>query len=199
MIVLDQDAAAEIHAMIRSATGAHGVLLERSPARCRLAGVEDVGRCPLDRLDETAGQRRDAREMLQIVQRRTLRRQHAAGMTADVHHDVTSLHVRAVVRLDANRDGAVELSKRLDSQWHAGDHAVASRHDRAAHMTAADDGRQRGHIIERLIFLQGHPNLRRDLRIGQRERQRRNVNRARAVRRDGPGRHRRRPVRRRGA
>ena len=58
MVVLNQDAVRQPHAVIRAASAADRVLLQQSPARPRLARVENLRAAPVGRIDELAGQRR---------------------------------------------------------------------------------------------------------------------------------------------
>src|SRR5438046_10016689 len=60
VVVLDENRAREIHAMVDAAAGAHGVLLEYAPPRRRLARVEDLDLRAFDDVHETRRQRRDA-------------------------------------------------------------------------------------------------------------------------------------------
>ena len=75
VVVLDQHAGREIHAVVRAAAGAHGVLLERAPAGRRLPRVEDLRLRALHRVDVARRERRDARQALHEVQRDALGRQ----------------------------------------------------------------------------------------------------------------------------
>ena len=72
VVVLDQDRVVEAEPVVRAAAAADRVLLERAQARRRLARVEDLGAGPVDGVDEAAGERRDAGEASEQIQRRPL-------------------------------------------------------------------------------------------------------------------------------
>src|SRR6266446_2624828 len=70
VVVLDQDAVEQGVPVVEAAPGAHCGLLQRAQAGRGLAGVEQPGPGPGERLDVPAGERRDAAQPLQEVQRR---------------------------------------------------------------------------------------------------------------------------------
>jgi len=74
VVVLDEDARAEIEAVVAGAAREHGGLLEHAEARRGLAGVDDLGAGAGDRLGVALGERRDAGQPLHEVERRSARR-----------------------------------------------------------------------------------------------------------------------------
>ena len=73
VIVLDQDGVEQTEAVVDAAAAAHGILLEGAQARRRLARVDDARLGAGDRGDVAGGQRGDAAEVAEKVERRRAR------------------------------------------------------------------------------------------------------------------------------
>src|SRR5882724_6316778 len=86
VVVLDQDAVEQGVPVVEAAPGAHCGLLQRPQARRGLAGVEQPGPGPGECLDVPAGERRDAAQPLQEVQRRPLAGEDSAQRAANAQH-----------------------------------------------------------------------------------------------------------------
>ena len=69
VVLLDQDRVVEAHAVVAPAARRDRGLLQLAQPRRRLAGVEDAGAGPGDRLDEARGEGGDAREVAEEVER----------------------------------------------------------------------------------------------------------------------------------
>ena len=68
MIVLHQDHVVQAEAMIVPAATKDRVFLEPTPARSRLAGIEDPGVSALNRRDKLSGQSRDPGKPLEKIE-----------------------------------------------------------------------------------------------------------------------------------
>ena len=86
VVVLDQRRVAERHPVVDAAAAAHGVLLERPQARGGLAGVADRGAGAGDGVDPVPGQRRDAGQVADQVERGPLGGEQRAGRAGDAEH-----------------------------------------------------------------------------------------------------------------
>ena len=87
MIVLDQQAVVEPHAVVLRSAHPRRIFLEQAQARDGLARVEQRCAGAGDRVDIAAGQRGDAREMLESVERRAFGGEHGAGIAVEAHQD----------------------------------------------------------------------------------------------------------------
>ena len=94
--------------MIRAAAAAHGVPLEGAQGRGRLPRVEKDRLRALERVDVRAGQRRDAGEALDEVQRRALGREHGDRRPLDLGEDGARLHEVAVRDAERHAGGRGE-------------------------------------------------------------------------------------------
>ena len=168
VVVLDQDRARQIHAVVLPPAAPHRVLLQRPPARQGLPRIENLGVGSAHRGYELRGQRGDAGQVLHEVQRDALRREHSARVTTDEQHRRPSLD-RLAVGFDRTRDGlGVHLPECLECQQDTAHGAGPPRDDRAARATRTDDGGDRGDVVERAVLFQRHPDERRD--VGRRQR-----------------------------
>src|SRR5512139_3118548 len=80
VVVLDENAVEEPEAVVCAASGPHRVLLEKAQSRRGLPGVGDPHRQVSHPVCVGPGERRDARESLQYVERRPLAGKKAAGV-----------------------------------------------------------------------------------------------------------------------
>ena len=111
--------------MVGTAAGSDRRLLERAQAGRRLARVPDA-RVPSGRLggvDELAGQRRDAREVAEEVQRRPLGGEDRSERTAHSAEHLLRVEVITVHREPRDRDRCVDLCERLGRARGTGEHA----------------------------------------------------------------------------
>src|SRR5213075_31477 len=81
----------ETKAVIGAAAQAHRLLFEDAQPGSCLAGADDLGLVPLDRIDERARRRRDAGEAADEVQRSPLGRQQRPRAAADACHRLALL------------------------------------------------------------------------------------------------------------
>ena len=112
MVLLDQDGVVQTGAMIGAAAGRDGGLLERAQPGCRLACVENPRACPFDRLDALGGQRGDAGQPLEEVERGSLSGQDRPRGSLDPHHGAT-LTPPAFLSKTLDRQARVKLVKRV--------------------------------------------------------------------------------------
>ena len=113
--------------MVLSTAHAHGVLFQRAVARVGLAGVQD-GRVSFgDRVHKGAGERGDARELLQKVERGPLRGQHPPSWPSHLGHQIAWLNPRPIPNV------------RSEAQV-----GIHPREDRLCHRQASNDARALG-------------------------------------------------------
>ena len=72
VVVLDQRGVGQRHAVVHAAAAAHGVLLQRAQARASSCGCRGLGAGARDGVDPARGQRRDARQVAEQVERGAL-------------------------------------------------------------------------------------------------------------------------------
>ena len=84
------------HPVIGPAARADGVFFQRAEAGRGLPRVEDLHVAARDRLDAAAGQRRDAAQPLDEVERRPLARQQRADRADDLRDFLAAAHAPAV-------------------------------------------------------------------------------------------------------
>ena len=144
VVVLDQDGGVEPGAMVGAAAAAHGVLLEDAQRRRGLAGIED-GDAARGRVDEARGQRGDARQPLQEVQRDPLGGEQGPGPSGHFGHRLAGFAARAVAPAHGEHRVGVELPEcRLgdpdagDDQRRLGDDDAARLHRRVDRRRAGD-------------------------------------------------------------
>jgi hypothetical protein len=154
MVVLDQNSARQIHAVVVAAARPHRIFLQLAPAGKRFPCVEDLGVGSLHKIHELGGERGDSRKALEVVQRDALRRQQSPCMSRYEEHGDARLDPASVLLVDADRDFGIELAERLDRQRNSGDHAALTGHERAARAAIRDDRRDGREIVERAVFLQ---------------------------------------------
>ena len=94
MIVLDQHAVVEPHAMVLRAAHPRRIFFEHAQAGNGLARVEQDRAGAGDRVDIVAGERGDSRQMLERVQRRPLGGEHGAGVAVEPHQRPRRLRPR---------------------------------------------------------------------------------------------------------
>ena len=82
--------------MIGPATSDHGRLLQVSKPRRSFACIENFYALILRRDNKLPGQCRDARQMLQKIQRDALRFQNRSRQSTDLDDDVADVHLRAI-------------------------------------------------------------------------------------------------------
>src|SRR5437016_2920473 len=80
VIILDENRIVEAHAMIRDSSRGGCHLFQAAQAGRGLASVEDAAGGPGDTVDVTGGERRDAAQALQKIQRYTLAGEQRAGV-----------------------------------------------------------------------------------------------------------------------
>ena len=145
VVVLDQDAVVEAEAMVRAAAAADGVLLELAQARRRLAGVEDRRAGAVDRVDVAAGERGDAAEAAEQVEREPLAREHRARRALETRGDRPRLDAVAVGGERLEGVGA-QLLEDGRGDVEAADHAGLLEQDRASQTCALVDHGVRGRV-----------------------------------------------------
>jgi len=160
VVLLDQDAAGEVVAVIGTAADAHGMALELAHSRCRLAGVGDPDGVP-QRLLECARLRGDATHPLEQVQPEALGPQQGDGRSFECSEIRARLDRRAIGDIEADTAGA---RRRPGQRRHAvedvGEDVGASEHERGlgdqapATALAAVEERSRRHVAARQIFFQ---------------------------------------------
>ncbi len=123
---------------LEAAAAANGVPLERPQAGRRLAGVENRGARPLDRLDVPRGQRRDAREAAEKVERSPLAGQDRARRAVEPGDGRCALEPLALLDERLDRDVPVEGAEDALGDGNAADDAGLLHEELAA---AAGPGR----------------------------------------------------------
>src|SRR5438105_10591049 len=108
-------------AVVRAAAAAHGVLLERAQAWCRLTRVEDLRAGAVDEVDVARRQRGDATETGEEVQRSPFAREHGTGAAFD-RRDLRGHLGDAVSFLEQRLDDDVRI-ERLEDRAHGGNTA----------------------------------------------------------------------------
>ena len=118
--------------MVPAATGPHRRLLEAAQPGRRLAGVPHPSRAAAaaGRLDVSAGERGDARQVVEEVQGGALGREDRRQRTPHGADRLARPHVVAVVGDPLDVDGAVELGEGLGGAAGAGEHAGAPGDER---------------------------------------------------------------------
>jgi hypothetical protein len=108
--------------VVLASARAHGLLLELAEPGRGLAGVEDARAGALDRAHVPGGERRDAREPAQEVQRHTLGREDRRGRPGDLSDGtlLTPLSLRAMRDED---ELGIHVLKDTLRDAHARDHA----------------------------------------------------------------------------
>ncbi len=114
VVVLDERGVGQRHAVVDAAAAPHGVLLERAQPGRRLAGVADARAGAVDRVDPGGGERRDAGQVAQQVERGALGGEQRPHGTVGLEH-----------RLPAHGPLAVGGQR---AQLHPGHDDVEDRH-----------------------------------------------------------------------
>ena len=131
VVVLDQDRVIEPKAVIETAAAAHRIFLQRAQARRGLAGAADPHFGAGGVADIIGGQRRDAGEPADEIQRGTLARQHRARRARNRQHMHAGGDRAAVADMGLDADVRRQFLQDRDRQRQARDHAGLPRdHDR---------------------------------------------------------------------
>src|SRR5262249_13161144 len=97
VVVLDEDAVEEAHAVVLAAAAADGVFGQQPPAGQRLARVEDLARQAGHGVHVAARQRRDAAEVLKAIERGAFGGEDAAHTARYAGDFVTGLQGFAIL------------------------------------------------------------------------------------------------------
>ena len=127
--------------MVLPAAHPHGVLLQGAVARVGLARIQDGGRSAGDGVHEGAGERGDAGEVLQEVERRTFCGQHPPAGAAHLGYQVTRHDLGPVADAGGEADARLDAREDCLSDWQPGDDASGLSDDVRMESPA---GRQRG-------------------------------------------------------
>src|SRR5262245_58200512 len=145
MVVFDQHAVVQSHAMIAPAADAHRVLLQHPQPRRRLAGVDDLRLQAGDGLNVLARHGGDARKMLKEVQRDALGREQHLGVADHAGEDFARFDLLAVGRRGFDLDVLVEPAEYQvgdlepgQNEVLFGDEAAARVQSRAHYRTGCD-------------------------------------------------------------
>ncbi len=124
VVVLDEERLAEAHPVVRAAAAPDRVLLELAQTGSGLASVEQRGARPFEFGDASGGQRCDAAEAAEDVQRRPLARENGSGGTCDAGNlGGNMVHSLAVLDLGRDRDRGIERGEHGPDDRQAADHS----------------------------------------------------------------------------
>ena len=104
VVVLDEDGVVQAETVVRAAADADGVLVEEAQARRGLARVDELRAVRRGDGRELVRARRDARHVLQKVQREALARQHGARRAVDGRDDRARRELHAVFEARVEKD-----------------------------------------------------------------------------------------------
>ena len=141
MIVLDHRRIVEPHPVVGCTTHPRRILLQHAKAGNGLARVEQRRAGPGNGIDIGARHRRDARQMLHCVERRTFGGEDGAGIAAEPHQISPGGHARALGHqyLDVHR--RIEHSEeRLGNRQSGDDDRIAAVHYAGETRLSGDDG-----------------------------------------------------------
>ena len=154
MVVLDQHAVAQVEAVVLPAAYSHGVALQRSQARRRLARVQDANVEAGYGIDQPAGGAGDAREPLEEVEGDPFAAQDRRERAGDGGQAIARRYYGALrqSRLEAER--WVERGEDGGGHGQPADHTRALCDDRRLALLAGRDQRPCRHIALGGVLLQ---------------------------------------------
>ena len=143
VVVLDQHELGERATMVHAAAGAHRRLLDRTQTGQRLAGVPDP-RHGTRGVDEPAGERGDAREVAEEVERAALAGEHRPQRTGHLADLGPGRDRVAVVEEPLHLHRGIDLREHLVGARGTREHAFGARHhvDRRARVGRDERGRE---------------------------------------------------------
>ncbi len=154
VVVLDQDAVIQAHAMVQPTAADHGVLRQRSQAGNGLAGVENLD-AAAGSFDELARPRGDPRQVLQDIERGSFRGEDAGRRPGDRGHAFARLAEAAVGSPIKEFDRGIHRGEHFTRHVEACDHARHVRDDRPGHPgICRHDGSGR-HVARTDVLSQG--------------------------------------------
>ncbi len=161
MIVLDHRGIPQAHAVIGRPAHARRIFFEHPKPRNGLARVEQGRAGAGNGIDIGGGERGDARQMLDGVERRALGRQHRPRRTGQPHQRRASRHARAVARQQLDADIGIKRAEKRRRHIQPGNRdRIAARHRADKPRRSRDDG-GRGNVPARAQILgQGRRNER---------------------------------------
>src|SRR4051794_16253024 len=147
MIVLDQHRVGERLAVVEPPTRADGSLLQRAKPRKRLAGIADTSASARGAHVPTRV-RRDARAVLEKVQRAPLARQDRPQRPADSTETLPLAYLLAVGHRPGHVDTWIKLSEHLGGYRSPREDAVAPGHEAARANGFVVDDRDRREVAQ---------------------------------------------------
>ena len=121
VVVLGQHAVEEAEAVVGAAAGADGEAFEFAESGGGFAGVEDEGFGAVHRVNKAAGEGGDAAEALEEVERGAFGRKEGAGRTVGGEDEGAGGELVAVVFLEGDFDGGIDLAEDLRGGGGAGE------------------------------------------------------------------------------
>ena len=146
VVVLDQDRIVEPEAVIEAAAAAHGIFLERAQARRGLAGAADAQLRAGGMAHIIGGERGDAGQPADEIQRGALAGQHRARRARNRQHVHAGGDGRAVAIMRLDVDIRRQLLKRRNRQRQSGDHAGLPRDQDGVGLGCFRNGGDRGDV-----------------------------------------------------
>ena len=139
--------------MVRAAADAHGVLVEQAQARRRLARIDEP--CAVWCRDgrEFRRPRRDARHVLQKIQREALARQHGPRTAMHLRDDGARLQLCAILELCVEKDARLENLEHAPRDVDAREHARVLCVDDARRLHLGADNRERRDVAAADVLL----------------------------------------------
>lgn len=121
MVVLDQHAVVEPHAVILGSSHSRRIFAEKAQPRHGLAGIEQDCTRPGNGIDVAARKGGDPRKMLQRVECRPFGGEHGAGIALEHHQGRARFDPVAVVDALVDTHFAVERPEKSDRDIEPGD------------------------------------------------------------------------------
>ncbi len=151
VVVLDHRDVVEAHPLVGASASAHGVLLQVTHPRRRLARVEDHRPRAIEPIGPAPGVGGDPREPRDDVEHRALSDEDGSDRAGHPSHDVPAHHRGPVgdEQLDLRGGAPDEVSDRpehLGDDRHACDHSGRAGHDVGRALLIGGNRRQRRHI-----------------------------------------------------
>ena len=154
VVLLDEDGVEQADAVVRAPAGGDRRLLERPQARRRLARVEDPRTGPFDLANAPRGEGRDARELLQEVERRPLGGEDRPGRPVDLKHR-PALAPHPLVDETGRANIGIEPAKRFLGDLEPVDDARLLLRDPSARPRPCGNGRLRRQIARADVLAEG--------------------------------------------
>jgi hypothetical protein len=148
VVVFNQNGVEKSHAVIRNATGSGRVLFHGAHAGRGLAGIEDPATGSGDSLAKLTGERGDAAQALQEVQRNAFPLKEGARFTFDCGDDVARLTKFAIVLQES------DTFEDLGKHFSPGEHQPFAREKCTPRMLLFRDASTRGDITQTNVFFE---------------------------------------------